>query len=115
MKTFFFILIGLFLTACSTSPKGFSGIKTGMTKSEVLSLAGEPTEKNHTGIAELWVYPDSDRTVIFRKDTVYSIMTSAEARMDSIESGIKKTGTEIKEEAEDMGQKLDSLGRKLKE
>ena len=94
-----------------------------MTKSEVLAITGEPTKKNDIKVAELWTYDAADRTIIFRKDTVYNIMTSSEARIDSIEAsmkevgeditqGAKETGRDIEQEAQKMGDKIDSLRKK---
>jgi len=114
MKNSFIFFIGLLLAGCSAKQKSLADIEKGMSKSEVVSLIGEPAEKNNIGIAELWVYPDSNRTVVFRSDTVYDIMTSAEARIDSIETNLDSAGKEIKDKTLKLGEKIDSLGNRLK-
>lgn len=96
-----------------------------MSSQEVLNYAGEPDKKQDIGVADLWVYESADRTVVFRKDTVYDIITSANARIDSvkttldkigdkIETQAEKAGATIKTQAEKAGEKIDSLGRKIK-
>lgn len=114
MKNSIIFFIGLLLAGCADKQKSLGDIEKGMSKSEVISLAGEPAEKNNIGLAELWVYPDSNRTVVFRSDTVYDIMTSTEARIDSIASGLDSTGKEIKEKTLELGEKIDSLGNELR-
>lgn len=102
------------LTSCSENPKNFSSVKTGMTPQEVLKLAGEPDKKQDLGVADLWVYEKADRTVVFRTDTVYDIITSADARIDSIKTTLDNIGDKIEKQAEKAGDKLDSVGRRLK-
>ncbi len=69
---------------CTTRGKDFSTVSKGMTKEEVLNTVGEPQKTEDVEFFQLWTYTEADRTVIFRKDTVYNIVTSANARVDSI-------------------------------
>jgi hypothetical protein len=85
-----------------------------MTSQEVLQVAGEPSKKRDIALANLWIYEKSDRTVIFRKDTVFDIITSANARVDTIERSLDKIGDKIKTQAKKAGKKIDSLSRILK-
>jgi hypothetical protein len=112
-----FIII---LAGCSGQPKSFSEVKTGMTNKEVLQNAGEPDKKQSIGVADLWTYQTANRTVVFRQDTVYDIVTSANARVDSIKSVLnkvggkadraaEKAGSAIKKGAGKAGRKIDSL------
>ena len=112
------------LAACSENSKDFASVKVGMTSQEVLQYAGEPDKRQDIGVADLWVYERADRTVVFRKDTVYDIITSANARIDSVKTTLdkigdkievqaEKAGATIKTQAEKAGDKIDSLGRKI--
>lgn len=94
-----FLLISCLLTlfySCSNTSKELKGVKKGMTKEQVLTFEGEPTSRNNLEIADLWVYEDADRTVVFRDDTVFSIITTANARIDSITSSLKNAGYSAK-------------------
>jgi outer membrane protein assembly factor BamE (lipoprotein component of BamABCDE complex) len=113
------------LTACSEKAKDFASVKVGMSSQEVLQYAGEPDKRQDIGVADLWVYESADRTVVFRKDTVYNIITSANVRIDSVKTTLdkigdkievqaEKAGATIKTQAEKAGEKIDSLGRKIK-
>jgi len=113
------------LASCSNNVKDFASVKVGMSGKEVLQYAGEPDNKQDIGVADLWVYKNADRTVVFRNDTVYDIITSASARIDSVETSLnefgdkieiqaEKAGAEIKTQAEKAGDKIDSLGRNIK-
>ena len=62
-----------------------------MTKQEVLGIVGEPEKKDVINKTEVWDYPDSARTIVFRADTVYSVMTSPKARLDSVASWLDTT------------------------
>jgi len=115
-----FLFAAVVLLSCNKQQKDFASIEKGMNKSKVVELAGEPTKKTNVGVAEFWTYDGSDRTVIFRKDTVYNIITSSEARIDSlgksmeeagnkIEQGAKETGEDIREGAKKITSKADSL------
>ena len=110
----------IMLAGCSQHPKDFSSVKIGMSSGEVLQNAGEPDKKQSIGVADLWTYTTADRTVVLRRDTVYDIITSANARVDSIkssletignkvETGAEKAAAAIKEEAGKAGNKIDSL------
>lgn len=114
MKTSVALLaIALLFSTCSQKQKKLADIKTGMTKNEVIASIGQPEKKNDIGVAELWVYPAVDRTVVFRQDTVYDIITSAEARADSIEATLKEAGRDIKQGLKKAGDKLDSVGGRI--
>jgi hypothetical protein len=115
MKTYLTIFAALVLmSACGEKQKEFANITTGMTKEQVLQQVGEPTKKNEILLADLWVYDEADRTIVFRKDTVYDIITSAEARIDSIEAGLQRTGRGVKEKLEATGDTIDSASLRIK-
>lgn len=110
----------IFLAGCSQQPKDFSSVKIGMSSREVLQNAGEPDKKQSIGVADLWTYTNADRTVVLRRDTVYDIITSANARVDSIkssletigeqvETGAEKAGAAVIKEAAKVDEKIDSL------
>lgn len=101
------------LASCSDGSKNFSSVEVGMTSQEVLKYAGEPDQRRDVGIADLWVYHEVDRTVVFRKDTVYDIITSADARIDSIKTTLDDIGDKIEKQAEKAVDKLDSVGGRL--
>ena len=84
-----------------------------MTSLEVLKFAGEPDKKQDIGVADLWVYEKADRTVVFRQDTVYDIITSANARIDSVKMTLENVGDKIENQAEKAVDKIDSLGNRL--
>ena len=65
------------------------------------------------GLAELWTYDSADRTIIFRKDTVYNIITSSEARIDSLENTMKDAGEKIKEGAKETGEDIKEGTKKI--
>ena len=108
------ILVLAVFASCAEKQKKFANIKTGMTKEQVLQQAGEPSKKNDILISELWVYNNEDRTVVFRRDTVYDIITSADARIDSIEGTLKKTGKAVKEKLKSAADSIDSASKKIK-
>ena len=85
-----------------------------MTKEEVISIVGEPVKRNDIGI-QFWVYPEADRTIVFRSDTVYSVITSAEARMDSIRNSLQKAGEDLDKGLEKIGETFDSTANRVKQ
>lgn len=85
-----------------------------MTKTQVTIAAGEPDKQNDVGETSLWAYRDADRTVVFRKDTVYTIITSAEARIDSINSLIQKADDKIANGLDKLGDAFDSTATRIK-
>lgn len=107
IKSLLILICASALVACSRQQKDFSTVKVGMTKEEVISTVGEPEKKNNIGI-ELWVYPRADRTVVFRSDTVYGIITTAKARMDSIRNSLEKLGKQVENKLENAGKSIDS-------
>lgn len=115
MKKYLVILLILtILNSCGDKQKDFANIKKGMTKEDVLKQVGEPTKKNDILIAEIWKYDLHDRTIVFRNGAVYDIMTSTEARIDSIESTLKHTGRGVKEKLRHAGDTIDSASQKIK-
>ena len=123
MKKYLLILLSvILLNSCADKQKEFSSVKKGMTKDEVIRQAGEPTSKRDILVAEVWKYDLADRTVVFRNGLVYDIITSTEARIDSIESTLKATGSDLKEAGRDIKERLQKTGdsvssqsRRLKE
>lgn len=115
MKKYLIIFLSLIvLSSCTDKQKEFSTIKKGMTKEEVILQVGEPTSKRDILVAEVWKYDLANRTVVFRNGIVYDIITSAEARVDSIESTLKETGRDLKQSFKKTGDTLDSTSRRLK-
>ena len=111
MKKYLIVLLSiLVLGSCADKQKEFSSIQEGMTKEQVIQLAGEPTSKRDILVAEVWKYDLADRTVVFRNGNVYDIITSAEARIDSIETTLQKTGRELKETGKDIKETLQKTG-----
>ena len=104
----------LFLMACGNNPKTFENIRLGMTKADVVTEVGEPSKKNDLLMAELWVYDQYDRTLVFKSDTVSDIITSAEARVDSIENSLKDFGQDVKQKLDHTGDTIDSASLRIK-
>ncbi|MES3017958.1 MAG: hypothetical protein V4721_09275 [Bacteroidota bacterium] len=116
MKKYLIILLSyLMLSSCTEKQQEFSSVKKGMTKDEVVKQVGEPTSKRDVLVAEMWKYDMADRTIVFRNGTVYDIITSTEARVDSIESTLKDAGKGLKEKLQQTGDTIDSAGRRLKD
>jgi hypothetical protein len=113
--TFFILLTAITLSSCSRPAKDLATVEIGMTKTEVTGIVGEPKKKNVINETEIWDYPDSNRTIVFRMDTVYSIMTSAKARLDSINLWMDSTSTKAKKSFGKIGDKLEKAGDKIKE
>ncbi|HEY1023604.1 MAG TPA: hypothetical protein VGE26_00460 [Sphingobacteriaceae bacterium] len=113
MKTTALFIVLLLLASCGGTPKDFSTVSQGMTQQEVIRQVGEPALRKDIEVAILWTYPQHDRTVVFRADTVYDIMTSREAREDSIKASLQHLGRDIKKGAKKIGSKLDSAGERL--
>lgn len=114
-KYIIFLLTGILFVACAEKKTGFSNISKGMTKNEVLAQVGEPTKKSDVLVAEVWTYDADDRTIVFRNGEVYQVMTSAEARIDSIESALKETSRDVTEKLRATGDTIDSAGLRLKQ
>lgn len=117
MKILNLIIAVLFLVSCSEQKKEFKNVSVGMTQEEVTLNAGQPSSKKNVGPLALWIYLDADRTVVFRNDTVLNVITSTDARVDSIQMGLKKAGKDLKKdlkkEAGKAVDKIDSLGKNL--
>ena len=115
MRTVLFCVIAaMFLSNCTRPAKELATVEIGMTKAEVTGVVGEPKKKNVINKTEIWDYPDSNRTVVFRLDTVYAIMTSARARLDSVSVWMDSTNTKVKKGFGNIGDKLENAGDKLK-
>lgn len=115
MKKYLIILLSyIMLSSCTEKQQEFSSVKKGMTKEEVIQQVGEPTSKRDILVAEMWKYDLADRTVVFRNGSVYDIITTTEARVDSIEATLKNTGKGLKEKLQQTGDSIDSAGRRLK-
>jgi len=112
MKAVFLLLIPL-LAACSDNSKELTNISQGMNKQEVIRAIGEPSRKNDIELAELWVYPKYNKTLVFRADTVYDIVNSSTAEIDSIKSSLKGLGKGITKGVKKIGKELDTVGKKL--
>jgi hypothetical protein len=111
MKKYLIILLSIVaLGSCTEKQKEFSTVQKGMTKEEVIQQVGQPTTKRDILVAEVWKYDLADRTVVFRNGTVYDIITSTEARIDSIEATLKATGKSLKETGKDLKERLDRTG-----
>lgn len=106
-------IFGIFLMACHHSPKKLAVVTTGMSKGEVLGMVGEPKNKNIINETEVWDYPDSSRTIIFRMDTVYTIITSPSARADSLGKWLDKTDKKVKDQLGEVADKAGEAGKKL--
>lgn len=115
MKKLITLLLPLSLLSCREAPKDLSSVSIGMTKDEVTSAVGEPAKKNELAVVDVWVYPQADRSVIFRKDTVYNIVTSSEARIDSIEMSIERTGEKVGSSLNRLGDSLQKTGQQIKD
>lgn len=114
MKTAFFTIISaILISGCSRPSKDLATVEIGMTKAEVTGIVGEPKKKNVVNETEIWDYPDSNRTVVFRMDTVYSIMTSARARLDSVSVWMDSTNNKVKKGFDKVGDKLEDAGDKI--
>jgi hypothetical protein len=101
------------LAGCSNNSKELTNVSQGMNKQQVIQAIGEPARRNDLKIAELWVYPTYNKTLVFRADTVYDIVNSSTASVDSIKNSFKELGKDIKKGAKKIGHELDTVGRKL--
>lgn len=116
MKKYLIIFMSLIiLSSCTQKQQEFSSVKKGMTKEEVIKLVGEPATKRDILVAEVWKYEHVDRSIVFRNGTVYDIITSTEARVDSIETSLKNAGKGLKEKLQQTGDTIDSASRRLKD
>ncbi len=103
----------IIISACNRPSKDLAMVEIGMSKSEVGGSIGEPKTKNVVNNTEVWDYADSGRTVVFRKDTVYSIMTSPKARLDSMKVWVDSADNKTKKVLGKVGEKLNNAGDKL--
>ncbi|WP_256013037.1 outer membrane protein assembly factor BamE domain-containing protein [Desertivirga xinjiangensis] len=103
------------LSACNRPKKDLASVTIGMTKTEVVNMIGEPKKKDVVNKTEIWDYTDSSRTVVFRADTVYSIMTSPKARLDSVAGWLDSTNQKVKKGFGNLGEKVDNAADKIKD
>ncbi|HXH98867.1 MAG TPA: hypothetical protein VNI52_01265 [Sphingobacteriaceae bacterium] len=103
----------IFLSACADGSKELPNVSQGMNKQQVIQLIGEPPKRKNLAVAELWTYPDYNKTLIFRSDTVYDIISASTLKVDSIESSFKNLGNKLKRGTKKVGKELDTLGKKL--
>ncbi len=103
----------LLFSSCNRPSKELATVEIGMSKTEVIGIVGEPNKKNVVNKTEIWDYPDSNRTVVFRMDTVYAVMTSARARLDSVNTWMDSTNTKFKKGFGKIGEKLEDVGDKI--
>lgn len=68
MKTLLFSVIALLLVGCASPGKKLSGVSTGMTKSEVISILGKPTSVSASGAVELLNYSLNANRALFTTD-----------------------------------------------
>lgn len=115
MKSFTYSFLILTLAACSRPAKDLASVKIGMTREEVLGMVGEPKKKDVINKTEIWNYTDSSRTIVFRADTVYSIMTSPQARLDSMSIWLDSTNNKIKKGFNKVGDKLENVADKVED
>ena len=114
MKAILIVFTAILFLSCNKQQKEFADIKKGMQKSQVETIAGEPTKKTNVGFVEMWTYDAADRTIIFRSDTVFNIITSSEARLDSIQNQLKEAGQKIEDGAKETGQDINEATKKIK-
>ena len=112
-KISFALIIAIAAGSCTQPSKDLANVEIGMSKTEVSEAIGEPKTKNVVNNTEVWDYADSARTVVFRKDTVYSIMTSPKARLDSMKVWVDSADTKTKKVFGKVGEKLKKAGDKL--
>ncbi|MDF3076183.1 MAG: hypothetical protein K0S09_72 [Sphingobacteriaceae bacterium] len=108
-------LTAIYLAGCSQSPKKLGSVGNGMTKDEVVAAVGEPAKRNVVNQTEIWDYPDSSRTIVFRMDTVYTIITSAKARADSMGVWLDSTDQKVKDGFGKIGDGLENAADKVKD
>lgn len=113
MKAVSFLLILLLFAGCANRSKDITQVSKGMSKQEVIAVIGEPSHKKDIEVAELWDYPAYNKTIIFRKDTVYDWVVSSSAQIDSIKDSFKDLGTGIRKGIKKIGSKLDTVTKKL--
>ena len=109
------MLTVLIAGSCTRPSKDLAAVEIGMSKTEVSAAIGEPKTKNVVNNTEIWDYTDSGRTVVFRRDTVYSVMTSPRARLDSMKEWVDSADNKTKKVFGKVGEKLEKAGDKLKD
>ena len=116
MKVIYLSLIALIaFSSCNRPAKDLGSVRIGMTKAQVKAIVGEPEKKDVINETELWNFTDSSRTVVFRSDTVYAIMTSPKARIDSLAAWVGKTDQKVKKGFGNIGEKIENAADKVKD
>lgn len=100
--------------ACNRPAKDLADVEIGMHRDSVLGMLGEPKKKDVINATEVWNYTDSSRTIVFRSDTVYAVMTSPEARLDSVSKWLGHTNEKVKDGFGNVGEQLESVAGKVK-
>jgi outer membrane protein assembly factor BamE (lipoprotein component of BamABCDE complex) len=93
MKKLLFLLATVTLLSCS---KSFDDIKQGMTKKEVISIVGEPNEKQELFAMEYWIY--EDHLLVMKNDTLSEFKNKEE---------LEKIGKEIDKDLDKIQKTLD--------
>ncbi len=98
MKKLLVIFAIALLAACAT--KDISDLKEGMASTEVIDIAGEPTEKVEMPLdIEWWIYEEDKVLLILENDTVSKVTSQKEIEeslkdfekgMDDIQKEIEK-------------------------
>lgn len=116
MKRIFLLMLlpAMIAGACSNSPKELSYVTTGMSSQMVFDIMGMPSSKNQVGNTEVWTYPDSNRVVVFRKDSVYRIYTSPRARIDTLGTQVRNIGKSASDIVKDVAGQIDETGKDIK-
>ncbi len=115
-KFFLYMLLPMLMAgACSNEPKKLSIVQKGMTSQMVFDIMGMPSSKNNIGDTEVWTYPDSNRVVVFRKDTVYRIYTSPKARIDTLGKQLGNAGESAASAINDAAKALEDAGKQVKQ
>ncbi|MFO8001686.1 MAG: hypothetical protein R6U46_10610 [Marinilabilia sp.] len=97
-KLFFLFAVATIFAACSS--KDISDIDTGMSASEVVEIAGEPTEKVSMPMdIEWWIYKDDNVLLIFEEDSVSRVTSEKELEesLEDADEGMNEIENKIEE------------------
>lgn len=78
-KIFVSLCVSLFLVSCAD---GFSKIKVGQTKQEVLDMVGKPIKIKDDFFVKVWEY--KSYIVVFDSDTVTKVQSIKEMKLETI-------------------------------
>lgn len=112
MKAPLLLLAAALFSGCADS-KDVTLVSKGMNKQEVTQAIGEPSKKTNIELAELWIYPELNKTIVLRADTVYDILATSTSEIDSLEESLKDLGGDIKQGVKKIGRGLDTIEDKL--